>query len=168
MYLSRFAQQVSLLIRRDNLRETMSHYLIEQINQTPNIDVRAGYSVAAARGEGRLEAIELLHIESNESQWVNASAVFVFISTRPSSNWLPASILKDDKGYVLTGNALQIHADFNTVWRHARNPMLLESSMPGVFAAGDIRSGSMNRVAAAVGEGSTAIKLVHEYLAGSA
>jgi thioredoxin reductase (NADPH) len=164
MYLSRFAREVDIVIRRDSLQPTMSHYLIEQIAASPNIRVRASTVLDRVEGEGRLERARLTPVEGGAGTIEDVDAVFVFIGSRPQSDWLPSEVLRDPKGFVLTGRDLAVNPEFSHLWKESRDPLLLESSVPGLFAAGDLRAGAMNRVASAVGEGSTAVRLVHEYL----
>lgn len=164
LYLARYASEVHLVIRRDSLRDTMSHYLIEQIGKTPNVCLRREMEVARVEGEGRVERVALA-TRSGALQTQDADAVFIFIGTRPRSDWLPDSVLRDTKGFVLTGRDLAASEEFPRVWKSHRTPLLLETSTPGIFAAGDVRAGAMNRVAAAVGEGAMVVRLVHEYLA---
>jgi len=164
MYLSRYATEVQIVIRRDSLRETMSQYLIEQIEKTPNIRLRVRTALERVAGTDRVERVSLKN-EDGSSAEEGADAVFIFIGTRPRSGWLPEDVLRDDKGFVLTGRELSADARYPRTWKERREPMLLETSVPGIFAAGDIRAGAMNRVASAVGEGSMAVKFVHEYLA---
>ena len=163
MYLARFAKDVEIVVRRDSLRETMSHYLIEQIEKTPNIRLRTRSVVERVEGSGHVEHV-VIKPEDRASEVEAVDAVFVFIGTRPRSDWLPESVLRDSKGFVLTGSDLAADPRYAKTWKERREPMLLETSTPGLFAAGDVRSGSMNRVAAAVGEGSMAVRFVHEYL----
>ena len=164
MYLSRYATEVQIVVRRDSLRDTMSQYLIEQIEKTPNIRLRVRTALERVEGTDRVERVSL-KAEDGSTADEGADAVFIFIGTRPRSGWLPADVLRDDKGFVLTGRELSADARYPRTWKERREPMLLETSVPGIFAAGDIRAGAMNRVASAVGEGSMAVKFVHEYLA---
>jgi thioredoxin reductase (NADPH) len=164
MYLSRYANEVQIVIRRESLRHTMSQYLIEQIEKTPNIRLRARTEIERVDGTDRVERVTL-KAEDGSTVEEDADAVFIFIGTRPRSGWLPDDVLRDDKGFVLTGRELSADARYSRTWKERRPPMLLETSVPGIFAAGDIRAGAMNRVASAVGEGSMAVKFVHEYLA---
>ena len=164
MYLSRYANEVQIVIRRESLRHTMSQYLIEQIEKTPNIRLRARTELERVDGTDRVERVTL-KAEGGSTVEEDADAVFIFIGTRPRSGWLPDDVLRDDKGFVLTGRELSADARYSRTWKERRPPMLLETSVPGIFAAGDIRAGAMNRVASAVGEGSMAVKFVHEYLA---
>jgi thioredoxin reductase (NADPH) len=163
MYLSRYAKDVQIVVRRDSLRDSMSHYLIEQIEKTPNIRLRPGAELERVEGDGRVERVALKRNGVSEIEEVDA--VFVFIGTRPRSDWLPQDVLRDGKGFVLTGRDLSADPAYARVWKERREPMALETSAPGVFAAGDIRAGAMNRVASAVGEGSMVVRFVHEYLA---
>jgi thioredoxin reductase (NADPH) len=165
MHLARYAREVLLIVRRDSLRETMSHYLIAQINATPNIRVCSRTRLARVEGDGHLERVVLQSGEDGECVMEPMDAVFVFIGTRPHTDWLPPIILRDAKGFVLTGRDLVSAPAFGRLWKEARDPLVLETSIAGVFAAGDVRAGALNRVAAAVGEGSAVVRLVHEYLA---
>ncbi|HAA16875.1 MAG TPA: fused response regulator/thioredoxin-disulfide reductase, partial [Cytophagales bacterium] len=165
MYLSKFARNVHILIRRPDLTSSMSHYLIEQIGNTPNIHVLAKTEVAEAKGDERLKELVLKGSENGELKTVEAAALFIFIGARPITGWLNDQVLADDKGFLLTGRDVVQHHDYKRAWKQEREPFLLETCVPGVFAAGDVRSGAMNRVASAVGEGSMSIKLVHQYLA---
>jgi thioredoxin reductase (NADPH) len=165
LYLARHACDVDIVIRRDSLLGTMSQYLIEQIEKTPNVHVRRLTELAAVEGSSHVERVTLVSAETGAPQIEHADAVFVFIGTRPRSDWLPQSVLRDQKGFVLTGRDLMASDDFRRVWKEQREPLLLETSTPGIFAAGDLRANAMNRVAAAVGEGSMTCRLVFEYLA---
>ncbi len=165
MHLARYAKEVEIIVRRDSLRETMSQYLIEQIDKTANIRVRAGSEVARVEGDGHVERVALTCLADGETKLEDADALFIFIGTSPRSDWLPAEVLRDAKGFVLTGRDLMAADDFARTWKEQREPLLLETSVPGVFAAGDLRAGAMNRVASAVGEGSMVVRLAHEYLA---
>ena len=165
MHLARYAREVEIIVRRDGLRETMSQYLIEQIEKTANIRVRIGSEVARVEGDGHVERVALTCLADGETTLEDADALFIFIGTSPRSDWLPAEVLRDAKGFVLTGRDLMAADDFARTWKEQREPLLLETSVPGVFAAGDLRAGAMNRVASAVGEGSMVVRLAHEYLA---
>ena len=165
MYLSRYAKDVQIVVRRDSLRDTMSQYLIDQIAKTPNIRLRARTEIERVEGSGHVERVAFRSIDDGASQVEEIDAVFVFIGTRPRSDWLPADVRRDAKGFVLTGRDLLADAAYARIWKEPREPLSLETSVPGVFAAGDIRAGAMNRVASAVGEGSMVVRFVHEYLA---
>jgi thioredoxin reductase (NADPH) len=165
MYLARYAEDVQIVVRRDDLRETMSQYLIDQIAKTSNIHLRGQTEVERVEGDGHVERVTLRCLKDGSSQVEEADALFVFIGTRPRSEWLPANVLRDSKGFVLTGRDVMAAETYSRLWKEPREPLLLETSVPGVFTAGDLRAGAMNRVASAVGEGSMVVRLVHEYLA---
>jgi thioredoxin reductase (NADPH) len=168
MHLARYAREVEIVIRggRESLRTTMSQYLIEQIDKTPNIHLRPCTEIAEVQGVGHVERVALRSANGG-CQLEDVDALFIFIGTRPQSDWLPAEVLRDAKDFVLTGPPkLMAHkAAHRRVWKERREPFPLETSVPGVFAAGDVRAGAMNRVASAVGEGSMMVRLAHEYLA---
>ena len=165
MYLSNFAKNVFIVIRKPDLISSMSQYLIDQINGTENITVLPYTEVTAVSGGDKLEELELWDNQKDETRTAKARALFIFIGTKPITDWLEIGLLKDEKGFLETGNSLTRYKNFKQVWKLDREPYLLETCVPGIFAAGDVRSGAMNRVASAVGEGSMAIKFVHEYLA---
>ncbi|TRX62650.1 response regulator [Fulvivirga sp. M361] len=165
MYLSNFARNVYILIRKPDLSSSMSQYLIDQINGTENIHVLGYTEVAKAIGKDRLQQLVLKDIQKKEDRTVEAGALLIFIGAKPYTDWLQLNIIKDKKGFIETGNGLNKYHDFKKIWKLEREPFLLETCSPGIFAAGDVRAGAMNRVASAVGEGAMAIKLVHEYLA---
>ncbi len=166
MYLSRFASHIYIVIRKNSLDLTMSHYLINQINKTNNISVVPNSRIIEATGNSRLECITLENIETGNTELREAGAVFIFIGARPVTDWIKLDISKDPKGFIETGRDLINSPNLKKIWRLERDPYLLETCIPGIFSAGDVRAGAMNRVASAVGEGAMAIKLVHEYLAG--
>lgn len=165
MHLSRYAKEVQIVVRRDGLRDTMSRYLIEQIEKTSNIRLRPRTEIERVEGEGHLERVVLRLLDDGSCRVEDADALFVFIGTHPRSDWLPPEVLRDDKGFVLTGRDVLTAGAYARIWKESREPLTLETSVPGVFAAGDVRAGAMNRVASAVGEGSMVVRLVHEYLA---
>jgi thioredoxin reductase (NADPH) len=165
MHLARYAADVQIVVRREGLRETMSQYLIEQIGKTSNIRLRPRTEVAGIDGDGHVERVTLRSLDDGSCRTEEADAVFVFIGTRPRTDWLPAGVLRDAKGFVLTGRDLMAAEAYARTWKEPREPLPLETSVPGVFAAGDVRAGAMNRVASAVGEGSMVVRLAHEYLA---
>ncbi len=165
MYLARHAKEVQIVIRRDGLRGSMSQYLIDQIEKTPNIRLRPRTQLERVEGDGHVERVALTSLDNGSSQVEEAGALFVFIGSRPRSDWLPPSVLRDAKGFVLTGRDMMAAGDYPRVWKERREPLPLETSVPGVFAAGDLRAGAMNRVASAVGEGSMVVRLAHDYLA---
>jgi thioredoxin reductase (NADPH) len=151
-------------VRRESLRVTMSRYLIEQIEKTPNIRLRTRTELERVEGNGHVERVAL-KLDGGASQVEEIDAVFLFIGAKPRSDWLPAGVLRDARNFVITGRDLPADAGYARIWKERREPMALETSAPGVFAAGDIRAGAMNRVASAVGEGSMVVRFVHEYLA---
>lgn len=165
MYLAHFARRVFIVIRGASLAATMSHYLIDQISHTANIELLPKTEVVAACGEDKLEELDLVNNATQERRIVPAQALYVFIGAKPSTEWLPPSVIRNGRGFVETGREMLLHGDARQYWKLEREPFLLETSVPGIFAAGDVRAGAMNRVASAVGEGSMAIKFVHEYLA---
>lgn len=165
MYLSKFAKNVYIIIRKEDLTSTMSAYLIDQIKATDNIHLMPKTEVVEAMGSDKLEKLQLINIESKQVETHNADALYIFIGAKPFTDWLSLSIIKDDKGFIETGRELKTYDTFAKTWKQKRDPYLLETSCPGVFAAGDVRAGAMNRVASAVGEGSMAISFVHKYLA---
>ncbi len=165
VYLSQFAKTVRILIRKPDLTATMSSYLIDQINAIPNIEVHGRRQVLQAKGNEHLESLLLENMEDQSGYEIPADALFIFIGARPYTDWLDGQIIRNQKGYLKTGNDLMADPAFAKVWKRGREPFLLETCVPGIFAAGDVRAGAMNRVASAVGEGAMAIKLVHEYLA---
>jgi thioredoxin reductase (NADPH) len=164
LHFARFAAKVTMLIRGEGLSATMSKYLIDEIARTSNIVVEARTQVLEAIGDERLAALKLRQ-PSGEGQ-VPASSLFVLIGAEPVTAWLPPCILRDEKGFLLAGLDLLKDGKLPEVWLEKREPLLLESSVPGVFVAGDVRHGSVKRVASAVGEGSIAVQLIHQYLAG--
>lgn len=166
VYLSKFAEKVTILIRKPDLTSSMSSYLIDQIDGIGNIEVKGYRQVMEACGEGRLQKLVLQNVQDDATYEVPADALFIFIGARPFTDWLEANdILRSDKGFIETGKELFRFNNFKKIWKLEREPFLLETCRPGIFAAGDVRSGAMNRVASAVGEGAMAIKFVHEYLA---
>jgi thioredoxin reductase (NADPH) len=142
----------------------MSSYLITRITLAPNIAVRYHSNVMAVHGEGHLEALTLANTETGETEEVPSSWLFIFIGASPRTDWLGPGIVRDEKGFVVTGQDL-LSPTFGLRWMLPRAPFALETSVPGVFAAGDVRLNSMKRVASAVGEGAMSVYLVHRYLA---
>ena len=159
VHLSRYAGRVTLLFRRASLVETMSSYLIEEIEAAENIEVRPHAEIAGCSGDGLLETITLRDCASGHTETVPAAALFILIGAEPHTSWLPPAIRRDRWGYVLSGADLPPGS-----WPLARQPLMLETSLPGVFAVGDVRDGSTKRVASAVGEGSVVIEQVHQLL----
>jgi thioredoxin reductase (NADPH) len=162
--LARYAKRVVLLVRGSALEDTMSLYLVARIQAAPTIEVRLRSEVIAARGDGHLEAVTLVDHATGATDEVTTSWLFVFIGASPRTDWLGPDVVRDDRGFVVTGHDLFGSTDA-AAWPLARAPFALETSVPGVFAAGDVRLDSMKRVASAVGEGAMSVYLVHRYLA---
>lgn len=161
MHFARYAAKVHMLVRGDSLAKSMSKYLIDQIAKTPNIVVETRTEVVSMAGQGHLECLTLQMPRGQEAR--SASSLFIFIGAAPKTEWLPAEIVRDSKGFVLAGPDLKGKSTGS--WTLAREPYLLETSVPGIFVAGDVRYNSVKRCASAVGEGSIAIQFVHQYLA---
>lgn len=160
LHLAEFAERVTLVVRADSLEKGMSHYLVRQIEGAANVEVRLGAEVVGGGGDGRLEHLVLRGRDGGAEETVAADALFLMIGASPNTGWLPEELARGEGGFIRTGADVAGNG-----WPLGRGPLSLETSMPGVFAAGDVRHGSMNRVASAVGEGSIAIKLVHELAA---
>jgi thioredoxin reductase (NADPH) len=163
LHLARHAASVTLLVRGPDLAKSMSDYLIQEIEQAPNVIVRLRTQVVGGLGRHRLEGLVLRHRDDGTTEEVPAAALFVMIGGEPRTEWL-AGVERDDRGYVLTGHDLLSPGGMPDSWPLRRPPLLLETSIPGVFAAGDVRQRSVKRVASAVGEGAVAVQLVHQYL----
>ena len=161
---ARHAKRVVLLVRGDALEKSMSSYLVERIADAGNIEVRLQAEVAAAHGEGHLESLTLSDRSTGATEQVQTNWLFVFIGASPRTDWLGESVVRDDRGFLLTGPDL-VRSERMQTWPLGRAPFGLETSVPGVFAAGDVRFDSMKRVASAVGEGAMSVYLVHRYLA---
>lgn len=165
MYLSNHASKVFIVVRKKDLSSTMSQYLIDQIKGTSNIEILGETVVGKVYGNDKLEELCLEDVNTKERRQAKAAALFIFIGAKPVTDWIKLNVIKDDKGFIETGRDLLKYDSFKKAWKLKREPYLLETCSPGIFAAGDVRSGAMNRVASAVGEGAMAIKFVHEYLA---
>jgi thioredoxin reductase (NADPH) len=161
MHFARYADNVHMLVRGDSLEKSMSKYLIDQIAKTSNIQVETCTEVTAMLGDGHLEGVTLKTPRGDEAR--ETSSLFIFIGAEPKTDWLPPELARDKKGFVLAGPDLQAKSDVK--WPLEREPYLLETSVPGIFVAGDVRYNSVKRCASAVGEGSIAIQFVHQYLA---
>jgi thioredoxin reductase (NADPH) len=161
LFLSRFTDSVTILIRDDSLTATMSKYLIDNLEANPAVSVRGHAQVVSASGETHLESLVLRDRETQEEEKVDAGAIFIFIGQTAHTEWLEGLVQLDERGFILTGEDLGPLKG----WSVERDPLPLESSVPGIFAAGDVRHGSIKRVAGAVGEGATAIRFVHTHLA---
>ena len=166
VYLARFAEDVTLIVRGTELRAGMSQYLVDQIAATPNVAVRLGTTVRAVHGEQTLEAIEIEETASRARQTLPVAAMFVFIGQQPRTEWLGDLVERDGAGFILSGPALTRVGDRPAGWPLRREPLLLETNVPGLFVAGDVRSRSVKRIASAVGEGAMAVQFVHQHLAG--
>jgi thioredoxin reductase (NADPH) len=164
MYMSKFAKEVNILIRRDTLSQVAANYLVENISRTSNIHVLANTDVIACSGSSILETITLKNAKTGEEKKVPAKALFIYIGTRPGTAWLNDIVLKDEKGFILSGSDLLKDKSFNAIWKLKREPFMPETSVPGIFASGDVRFGAMTGISSAVGEGSMAIRFVRKYL----
>lgn len=164
MFFSRYARQVTMLVRSSALEKGMSHYLVDQINGTANIDVRLRERVTEVIGSDRLEQVVIQHLDSQELETLDADAMFIFIGAKPHTDMVADIVERNAAGFILTGADLLKDGRRPASWRIKRDPFLLETSTPGVFAVGDVRHGAIRRVASAVGQGSTAVSFVHQYL----
>jgi len=164
MNFAKYADRVVIAVRGSSLSSTMSQYLIDQIKETPKIQVWANVSVVEAHGETRLEEISFLCSDTNKIERVPASAMFIFIGALPRTDWLADLVERDERGFILTGPDLIREGQHPKGWALDRDPFLLETNVPGVFAVGDVRHGSVKRVASGVGEGSVAVQFIHQYL----
>jgi thioredoxin reductase (NADPH) len=165
MHFSKYARRVIMLVRSDSLAASMSQYLIEQIQQTPNISVEFRTQVVEVHGENRLETIAIRCGDSGQTDRVPASALFIFIGAVPRTGWLDGIVERDERGFILSGSELVRNGRRPRGWTLDRDPGLLETNVPGVFVVGDVRRGSVKRLASGVGEGSIAVQFVHQYLA---
>jgi len=164
MNFARYADRVVMLVRGDSLSRTMSQYLIDQIQRTPNIQLWTQASVAEVHGDKHLEEISVLCSDTDKIERVPASAMFIFIGAMPRTDWLADVVERDDHGFILTGPDLLWDGARPKGWTLDRDPFLLETNIPGLFAVGDVRHGSVKRVASGVGEGSVAVQFIHQYL----
>jgi len=164
MNFARYAKRVVILVRGESLASTMSQYLIDQIKATPNIELWAHGSVAEVHGQTHLEEISVLCSDTNKLERVPASSMFIFIGAVPRTDWLAGMVERDDRGFILTGPDLIRDGQRPKGWTLDRDPFLLETNVPGLFAVGDVRHGSVKRVASGVGEGSVAVQFIHQYL----
>jgi thioredoxin reductase (NADPH) len=164
MNFAKYAERVVILVRGDGLAATMSQYLIDQIQRTPNIQIWTRASVSEVHGDKRLEEISVLCSDTDKIERVPASSMFIFIGALPRTDWLAGLVERDDRGFILTGPDLIRNGERPKGWALDRDPFLLETNVPGIFAVGDVRHGSVKRVASGVGEGSVAVQFIHQYL----
>ncbi|MGH9833774.1 MAG: FAD-dependent oxidoreductase [Blastocatellia bacterium] len=164
MHLSKYARQVTMLVRGTGLAATMSQYLIDQIAATPNITVRCRASVAEAHGDEHLETITVADANTATRETLPTKSLFIFIGAQPHTDWLAGKLERDEHGFILSGPDLLRDGRKPKGWTMEREPFLLETSVPGIFVAGDVRHGSIKRVASSVGEGSIAVQFIHQYL----
>jgi thioredoxin reductase (NADPH) len=165
MYFSQHARKVVILCRSGDLRKGMSEYLVKQIEDTPNIEVRVNSGVAEAFGEDHLERLTIKNSKTGDEETASARSLFIFIGAAPKTEWLDGVVERDERGFILSGPDLIRDGKRPKNWTEDRDPYLLETSVPGIFVAGDVRYGSVKRVASGVGEGSIAVQFIHRYLA---
>jgi thioredoxin reductase (NADPH) len=164
MNFAKYAERVVILVRGESLAATMSQYLIDQIKETPNIQIWSHANIVEAHGETHLEEISVMCSDTNKVERVPASAMYIFIGALPRTDWLSNVVERDDRGFILTGPDLLRDKQHPKGWTLERDPFLLETNVPGIFAVGDVRHGSVKRVASGVGEGSVAVQFIHQYL----
>ena len=164
LYLSKFAKEVNIVIRGEKLAQTAANYLVENISNTPNIRIITNTNIVSCSGSTVLESITLSNKVTGEDCIVPAKALFVYIGTRPGTEWLSDVVLKNEKGFILTGSELTREKSYHTFWKLDREPYLPETSIPGIFASGDVRAGALAGISSAVGEGALAIRFVRKYL----
>src|SRR6202008_1729701 len=161
---AQYAERVVILVRGDSLSSTMSQYLIDQVQRTPNIQLWTHASVAEAHGDTHLEEISVLCSDTGKIERVPASAMFIFIGALPRTDWLANDVGREERCFLLAGPDFISDGQHRKGWAPDRDPFLLETNVPGVFAVGDVRHGSIKRVASGVGEGSVAVQFIHQYL----
>ena len=164
VHLAQYAKKVTMIVRGADLKDSMSDYLRERIEALPNVDVQTGLEIEELCGEDHLNAVRVRCAE--EVFTIPLDGLFVFVGAEPHTDWLAGTLARDGDGFLLTGDAVRDTPDAKCRWRERRGPLTLETCVPGVFAAGDVRAGSLKRVASAVGQGGTAVSLIHEYLRG--
>jgi thioredoxin reductase (NADPH) len=164
MNFSKYAERVVILVRGTSLASSMSQYLIDPIKETPNIELWTQASVAEVHGDTHLEEVSVLCSDTGKTERVPANAMFIFIGALPRTQWLADVVERDERGFILTGPDLFRNGQRIRGWTLERDPFLLETNVPGLFAVGDVRHGSVKRVASGVGEGSVAVQFIHQYL----
>jgi len=164
MHMSKFAKEVNMLIRRDSLNDVAANYLVQQISKVPNIHILVNTEIISFAGNQVLEEITLKNNKTGEEKTLPAKVVFVYIGARPSTEWLKDFVIKDEKGFIITGSDLTKENGFNACWKLERAPYMPEASVPGVFVSGDVRYGALAGISSAVGEGAMATRFVRKYL----
>lgn len=164
MHICKFAKEVNIVIRRESITKTAANYLIENISKTPNIKVHTNTEVMSVDGDNVLETVTLKDSKTGEQNTLLAKALFIYIGAKPGTSWLNNIVLKDEKGFIKTGDDLTKDKSFNNIWKLERKPLLPETSVPGIFASGDVRSTALTGISSAVGEGAMAIRFVRKYL----
>ena len=164
LYMSKFAREVNMMIRRDELKQTAANYLVENISKIPNIKILPNTEVIAVHGDKVLEKITLKNTKTGEERSVPTKALFIYIGARPGTSWLSSLVMKNEKGFILTGSELMKEKSFQASWKQNRDPYMCEASVPGIFAAGDVRYGAVTGISSAVGEGAMAIRFTRKYL----
>jgi thioredoxin reductase (NADPH) len=164
MFFSRYASKVTMLVRGDALEKGMSQYLVDQINGTENIEVLCRTNIVAVKGHDRLEAITIKNIDTGYTEELPAAALFIFVGAMPHTDLVAGVVERDETGFIVTGPDLLRDGRRPKNWKLKRDPFLLETSIPGIFAAGDVRQGVVRRVASAVGQGSVVVSFIHKYL----
>lgn len=164
LHFAQYARNVTMLVREPSLRVNMSEYLVQAIEETDNITVQPNTEVKAVEGENKLDAVVICNVESGEPHTEPATTMFIFIGGAPQTDWLDGLLARDEHGFILTGRDLLADDRRPDNWTEDRDPLPLETSVPGIFAAGDVRHGSVKRMASAVGEGAMAVQFIHQYL----
>lgn len=164
LHICKFAKEVNILFRRSSIEKTAAKYLVDNIRKTPNIKELPYFEVIKVSGEKELDRITLKNSETGEEKEVPAKVLFIYIGAKPGTTWLDNTVIKDSEGFIVTGNDLFKEKSFNTIWKVNREPYIPETSVPGIFASGDVRFGSMKGISSAVGEGAMAIRFVRKYL----
>jgi thioredoxin reductase (NADPH) len=164
MYLSKFAREVNIVIRREGLKQTAANYLVENIAKTPNIKILPMTELTAVEGERVLERITLQNCVTKEERTVPAKALFIYIGAKPGTSWLSNLVMKNPTGFILTGTELAREKSFHSVWKLDREPFMCEASVPGIFAAGDVRYGALTGISSAVAERAMAVRFTRKYL----